>query len=113
MFAMGELIDGSIVLAVLVFNALVGSFQEGRAENTLRALKTFVETNATVVRDDREIIVKDKEVTEGDVVVLQEGEKVPADARVILAHALKVDEAALTGESVPVTKLTDALSGTN
>ena len=104
MFAMGELIDSAIVLTVLIFNAILGTFQEGRAQNTLRALKTFVETNATVVRDDREIIVKDKEVTEGDVVVLQEGEKVPADARVILAHALKVDEAALTGESVPVAK---------
>src|SRR3989344_4073682 len=108
-FAMGEWIDGSIILAVLLFNAIAGTFQEGRAQNTLRALKTFVATNATVVRDGEEMIVKDTEVVEGDVISLQEGEKVPADARVILAHSLRIDEASLTGESEPVTKSNEVL----
>lgn len=109
MFVMGEMVDGLIILSVLIFNAIVGTVQEGRAQNTLRALRTFVETNATVVRNDSEIIVADKEVVEGDIIILQEGEKVPADARVMLSHSLKVDEAALTGESVPVVKTADTL----
>ena len=112
-FAMGERIDGSIILAVLVFNAIAGTFQEGRAQNTLRALKTFVATNATVVRDGKEIIIPDTEVVEGDIIILQEGEKIPADARVALAHSLRIDEAALTGESEPVTKSNEVLSDPN
>ena len=113
-FVMGETIDGSIILAVLIFNAIVGTIQEGRAQNTLLALKKFVETNATVLRNGREIIILDTEVVLGDIVLLQEGEKVPADARVILSQNMKVDEAALTGESEPVHKVADTLdSDTN
>lgn len=113
-FAMGEIIDGSIILAVLIFNAIVGTIQEGKAQNTLLALKKFVETKATVLRDGREIIISDTEVVSGDIVILQEGEKVPADARVILSQNMKVDEAALTGESEPVHKVADELDfGTN
>ncbi|MBI1974324.1 MAG: HAD-IC family P-type ATPase [Candidatus Zambryskibacteria bacterium] len=108
-FATGEIIDGLIILAVLIFNAIVGTIQEGRAQNTLLALKQFVETSATVLRDGREIIISDAEVIPGDIVILQEGEKVPADARVILSQNLKVDEAALTGESEPVHKIADSL----
>jgi len=108
-FVMGETIDGSIILAVLIFNAVVGAIQEGRAQNTLLALKKFVETNATVLRDGKEIIISDTGVVPGDIIILQEGEKVPADARVILSQNLKVDEAALTGESEPVHKIADTL----
>ena len=106
-FALGEPVDGSIILAILLFNAVVGSIQEGRAQNTLRALRHFVETQATVLRG-KELIVKDAEVVRGDIVILHEGEKVPADARLILAHNLRVDESALTGESEPVQKEHDA-----
>lgn len=113
-FAMGETVDGSIILAILLFNAVVGMVQEGRAQNTLLALKKFVETKATVLRDGREIIISDTEVVPGDIVILQEGEKVPADARVMLSQNLKADEAVLTGESEPVHKIVDALdSGAN
>src|SRR3989338_3514856 len=112
-FAMGQIADGAIIVAVLILNSIVGTVQEGRAQNTIRALKTFVETNAEVVRDDEELIVPDKEVVEGDIVILQEGEKVPADARIILSHSLKVDEASLTGESVPVAKSSEPLSKQN
>lgn len=111
-FAIGETIDGSIILAVLIFNAIVGTIQEGKAQNTLLALKKFVETSATVLREGKELIVPDSEVMPGDVVILQEGEKVPADARVITAANLKIDEAALTGESEPVHKIADTLKGT-
>ena len=103
-FAMGEVIDASIIFAVLLFNAIVGTIQEGKAQNTLLALKMFAETSATVLRDGKELIVPDTEVIPGDIIVLQEGEKVPADARIIFANTLKVDEASLTGESEPVTK---------
>jgi len=108
-FAMGETIDGSIILAVLFFNAIVGAIQEGKAQNTLRALKKFVETRATVLRERKELIITDSEVVPGDIIILQEGEKVPADARIITATNLKIDEAALTGESEPAHKIADTL----
>lgn len=107
-FVIGEIMDGSIILAVLFFNAIVGLVQEGRAQNTLRALKKFTETSATVLRDGKEIIISGTEVVVGDIIILQEGEKIPADARIILSNTLKIDEAILTGESDPSTK-TDAL----
>lgn len=108
-FVLGEVAEGIIILAVLIFNAVVGSIQEGRAQNTLRALNHFIETSATVLRGGQEIIISDKEVVEGDIIILQEGEKVPADARVVLAHSLRINESSLTGESVPVTKMSEAL----
>ncbi|MEK7209001.1 MAG: HAD-IC family P-type ATPase [Patescibacteria group bacterium] len=106
-FVIGEVVDGSIILAVLLFNAIVGTIQEGKAQNTLLALKKFVETKATVLRDDKEIIISDTELVPGDILILQEGEKIPADARVIISHNLKADEAALTGESEPVHKTSE------
>ncbi|MDD2757625.1 MAG: HAD-IC family P-type ATPase [Candidatus Pacebacteria bacterium] len=103
-FLMGEWIDAIIISIILVFNAIVGSIQEGKAENTLLALKNFVETKATVKRDDQEIIISDKELVPGDIIILQEGEKIPADAIIISSNGLKVNEAAMTGESNPVYK---------
>ena len=108
-FAMGETADGSIILGVLIFNAIVGTVQEGRARNMLLALKKFVETKATVIREEQELIIPDRELVPGDILVLQEGEKIPADARVFISHNLKVDEAALTGESEPVHKISDVI----
>ncbi|MEK7104630.1 MAG: HAD-IC family P-type ATPase, partial [Patescibacteria group bacterium] len=103
-FAMGSAIDALIIFTILLFNASLGTVQEGKAQNTLLALKRFAETSATVLRDGIELIVPDTEVMPGDIIVLQEGEKVPADARIIFANTLKVDEASLTGESEPVIK---------
>lgn len=108
-FLLGEQVDGLIVLAVLIFNAIIGTVQEGRAQNTLAALKKFIETNTTVIREGRELIISDTEVVPGDIIVLQEGERVPADARVIEAHQLRIDEAALTGKSNPIYKKTDRI----
>lgn len=104
-FVLGETVDGSIILAVLIFNAVAGTIQEGRAQNTLRALKNFVETKATVLRGGAERIIPDYDLVPGDVILLQEGEKVPADARIFIASNLKADEASLTGESEPVHKV--------
>src|SRR3989344_6348692 len=93
-YLLGEVADGTIILAVLVFNAIVGTLQEGRAQNTLHALKHYVETTATVVRDGTELVISDHEVVRGDLLILREGEKVPADARIIFSNGLKTDEAA-------------------
>lgn len=103
-FYLGETVDGTVILSVLLFNAIVGTIQEGRAQNTLLALKRFVETKSTVVRDDKEIIISDTEIVPGDIVILSEGEKVPADSRIIFSNNLQVDESAMTGESIPVLK---------
>jgi len=102
--AMGQIIDSLVILAVLIFNAIMGTIQEGKAQNTLLALKKFVHTPATVRRDGKEFIIPDIEVVPGDIIVLEGGEKIPADARIIFANTLKVDEASLTGESGPVAK---------
>ena len=106
-FFLGEVADGTIILAVLLFNAIVGTIQEGKAQNTLRALKRYVETTATVVRDGTEMSIPDYEVVRGDVLVLREGEKIPSDARIIVTNGLKLDEASLTGESEPVSKIAE------
>ncbi len=108
-FAMGEIIDGSIILVILFFNAIVGTIQEGKAQNTLLALKKFAETISTVLREGKEIIIRDSEVAPGDIIILQEGEKISADARIIFSNNFKVDEAALTGESEPVHKIAETL----
>ena len=108
-FIMGETTDGAVIMVVLIFNAIIGAFQEGKARNTLLALKKFVETKAIVKRNDLELIIPDIEVVEGDIIVLQEGEKIPADARIIKAQNLKLDESALTGESEAVHKTSETM----
>ena len=110
---MGEIMDASIIFAVLLFNAIMGTIQEGKAQNTLLALKKFAETSATLLRDGKEFIISDTEVVPGDIVILQEGEKVPADARIIFINTLKIDEASLTGESEPVNKTDTVIPADN
>ncbi|RJP44134.1 HAD family hydrolase [Candidatus Parcubacteria bacterium] len=103
-FLLGEVTDSVIIFAVLLFNALIGAFQEGKAQRALGALKRFVETTAAVIRDGREIIIRDADVVPGDVVVFEEGAKIPADARIIESRNLFVNESALTGEAEPAYK---------
>src|SRR3990167_5108886 len=109
-FLMGETIDGLIILFVLLFNALVGTIQEGKSQNTLLALKKFTETSVKVVRDGKEVVIPDFEVVPGDILLLHEGDKVAADCRLILVNNLTVDESALNGESTPVHKTINILS---
>ncbi|MBI2098680.1 MAG: HAD-IC family P-type ATPase [Candidatus Wildermuthbacteria bacterium] len=108
-FLLSERIDAAIILFVLLFNAVAGTIQTGKAQNTLMALRKFTATAATVVREGKETIISDEELVPGDAIILQEGEKVPADARVIFSHNLRTDEAALTGESVPVGKIAEVV----
>jgi len=105
----GEYTDAIIIVFVLLFNAVVGTIQEGKAQNTLASLKRLVETKAVVLRGGIEEIIPDTEVVAGDILVLHEGDKVPADARVIEAVNLTVDESSLTGESQPVYKTAEAM----
>src|SRR3989344_2550692 len=110
-FLMGEMADSLIILAVLVFNAIVGTVQEGRAQNTLLALKKYAVTKTVVLRDGKEAIIKDEDIVPGDIIILQEGEKVPADARVMVSNNLNADESAFTGESTSVHKVSEQLHG--
>lgn len=109
-FTMGDVVDSVIILLVLIFNAIVGTIQEGRAQNTLQALRHFVETSATVIRGGQEYIIPGHGVAPGDVLVLTEGDRVAADARLFVSHSVKIDEASLTGESQPVEKTSENIS---
>ncbi|MBS3903000.1 MAG: HAD-IC family P-type ATPase [Anaplasmataceae bacterium] len=101
---LGEYLDASIILFVLIFNAIVGTIQEGRAEATLDSLKKITHQESTVIRNGEEIILEEKDLVPGDLVILKEGERVPADLRLIQTSRLRIDEAPLTGESLPVFK---------
>ncbi|RJQ32424.1 HAD family hydrolase [Candidatus Parcubacteria bacterium] len=102
---MGEYVDGIVIGVVLLFNSIIGTIQEGRSQNTLRSLKNLTETSAAVLRDGEEVIISDAKLVPGDIVILREGVKVPADLRIISCHALRADEASITGESEPVYKI--------
>lgn len=108
-FLIGEHSDGIVVMAVLLFNAIIGSIQEGKAENTLLALNKLTKSNSTVIRNNEEMSISDEELVPGDIVLLSEGEKVSADLRILESHNLRIDEASLTGESLPVYKTSDTL----
>lgn len=112
-YLLGDLKDSLIIIFVLIFNALIGSFQEIKAQNTLLSLKKFIETNSSVIRDGKEQIIDSNEIVPGDIIILKEGEKVPADARIIESHNLKVNEASLTGESIPVYKTENIINKEN
>lgn len=110
---LGEITDSLVILTVLVVNAVIGAIQEGRAQNTMVALKHMVTTNATVLRRGEEVVMPDTEVVPGDMLMLREGDKIPADARIISLDGLKVDESSLTGESEPILKISDRMTGGN
>ncbi len=108
-FALGETIDGLSIAFVLVLNAIIGTIQEGKAGNTLEALRNFVHAEALVLRDGHEQELDEALLVPGDIIILREGAKIPADCRLLEASDLKIDEATLTGESVPVHKQTEVL----
>ena len=100
----GELIDAGIIAAIVVFCAVLGFINEYRAERALEALKKMLSPTTIVLREGREEEISAKELVPGDVLLLEAGDKIPADARLVESHSLMCDEASLTGESVPVTK---------
>lgn len=107
---LGELTDSLIILFVLFFNSIIGTIQEGKAQNTLRALKQLAKTSTTVLRDGEQQIIDDGLLVPGDIILLQEGQKVPADSRIIEESNIAIEESALTGESVPVHKISQSLN---
>jgi cation-transporting P-type ATPase F len=102
--ALGERVDAGVILAVVIANAVIGFVQERKAQSALDALADLVETRATVLRDGHPHEVASEAVVPGDVVLLAEGDRVPADLRLVEVDELAVDESALTGESVPSDK---------
>jgi Ca2+-transporting ATPase len=109
--AIGQLKDASVILVVVVLNAIVGFYQEYRAEQSLAALKKMLPASARVKRDGQKLEIAADALVPGDVVLLEAGDRVPADGRIIMAASLAIDESALTGESQPVDKQTDAVPG--
>ncbi|MEM4389437.1 MAG: cation-translocating P-type ATPase [Candidatus Micrarchaeia archaeon] len=107
--ALGEWLDAMAIAAILILNALLGTVQEYRAEKALEALRRMAAPTALVVRDGVEVVIPAREVVPGDIVVMEAGALVPADCRLIESAMMKVNEAALTGESLPVHKDADAL----
>lgn len=105
----GEWVDASIILVVVILNAILGTIQESRAEAALDALKEMAAPTAHVLRDGIPQQIAASELVAGDLVLLEAGDSIPADLRLIQSIALKVEESALTGESVPVEKSTKAL----
>ena len=101
--------DVIIIMVVVVINAVLGVFQENKAEKAIEALQEITAATSKVIRDGKQITIKSEELVPGDVIVLEAGDAVPADARIIECASMKIEEAALTGESVPVSKLVNAL----
>lgn len=99
-----EPVDSSVIFGVVLINAAVGFIQESKAEAALESLRSLVRTSARVVRGAQERAVASEDLVPGDLVVLEAGDKVPADLRLVRQHDLKVNESALTGESAPVRK---------
>jgi len=101
---LGEYVDSAVIFGVVIINAIVGFIQEAKAEKAIEALSRMVVTAATVRRGGRKLRIPSAELVPGDVVLLQSGDLVPADLRLVSVTSLQVDESALTGESMPVQK---------
>ena len=102
--------DVIIIMAVVIINAVLGVFQESKAEKAIEALQEIAAATSKVIRDGKQITVHSEDLVVGDIIVLEAGDAVPADARIIECASMKIEEAALTGESVPVDKKVEALT---
>jgi P-type E1-E2 ATPase len=102
-------LDAGVIFGVVIINALIGFLQEGKAEDALRAIRGMLSPRAQVVRDGHLFTFDAQQLVPGDLVPLQAGDRVPADVRLIQAKGLQIEEAALTGESLPVEKAIQAL----
>ena len=96
--------EAIVILLIVVLNAMLGFFQEARAERSVRALMALAAPESTVVRDGERRRIAAREIVPGDIVMVEAGDRIPADARLIECANLHTDEAPLTGESMPVTK---------
>jgi Ca2+-transporting ATPase len=108
-FMVGEAIDSIFILVIVIFCAVLGFIQEYRAERALDALKKMLSPTITVLRGGKEEEIPSKELVPGDILLIEAGDKIPADARLIEVHSMRCDEASLTGESLPVGKISNVL----
>lgn len=102
--ALDHTVDALVIFAVVIANAVIGFIQEGRAEKALEAIRGLIDPRASVIRDGHRQTVPADQVVPGDIVLLEAGDRVPADLRLVRSRNLRIDEAILTGESVPVDK---------
>ena len=102
-------VDVIIIMAVVIINAVLGVLQESKAEKAIEALQEMSAATSKVLRDGKVIHVPSEELVVGDIIVLEAGDAVPADGRILESASLKIEEAALTGESLPVTKISEAI----
>jgi len=109
-FAMGEAISAIAILFFVAINVVLGFFQEARAEKTIAALKKYLPSNTRVMRDNKEKMIDKKFLVPGDIVLIESGNVVPVDLRILRTEDFMVDESILTGESVPVSKISKPLS---
>ena len=105
----GEVVDAIAILFIVMVDIIMGAYQENKANNTADALSNLVRVKSRVLRDGKQVSIDSSEITVGDIVLLESGDKISADLRVIESHNFMIDEAILTGESVQVNKIPDTL----
>ena len=110
-FFLGERIDAFMILAIVAINGIVGFIQEYRVERAIQHLKKLITSQTKIYRDGILLQISSKELVPGDLIILEEGQKVPADIRLDQSFSLSTIEAPLTGESTPISKISDSLSG--
>jgi len=108
-FILGERLDAALILLFIVINAVLGFYQEFKSEQTVKLLNDFVHPKVKVIRDGIETVILSKELVIGDLILLETGDIIPADVRFVFEHNVTVDESVLTGESIQVKKVSDAL----
>src|SRR5262249_33276839 len=106
----GLWLDAAVILGVVIINALLGFFQEGKAEKALDSIRNMLSAQARAIRGRETRLLPAEELVPGDVVLLESGDKIPADLRLTEVKNLRTEEAALTGESVPIDKTTEAVA---
>jgi Ca2+-transporting ATPase len=104
-----EWVDSLIIVIVVVFNAILGLYQENNAEQSLEALKKMASPNAKVIRNGQKQTIPSNQVVKGDLLVIEAGDFIASDARIVESYNCQIDESALTGESLPVTKISDVI----
>ena len=109
-FIIGEIIDACAIIFIILIDLVLGTFQEWKAEKTAESLQNLIKDRVRVIRDNEEIEIDSSEVTVGDIVLLESGDQVSADIRLLETHNLQIDESILTGESMSVTKSASKLS---
>jgi len=103
-FALGKYVDSSVIFGAVVINVVIGFFQENKANKAISKLRSLVEQKCFVMRDGREVVLNSSLLVEGDIVLIKAGNRIPADARLFETISLSVEEASLTGESIPSSK---------